>query len=115
MRTLRRSAFFLLLLPLGCHSAFIDATIHNGTAEPLRLVELDYPSASFGTSELAPGQDFHYRFKLLGSGDLKLLYTDAARKDHTVTGPHFSEGEEGSLLVTIDPAGVRWTPKLKSR
>ncbi len=114
MRFFRAMALAALLLPaFGCHSAFIDATIRNRTSQPLSLVELDYPSASFGTQTLAPGADFHYRFKLLGSGELKLIYTDTARQEHDVTGPTMNEGDEGSLAVSIGPNGVEWTPQLK--
>ncbi len=114
MRLLRSLALAaLVVLATGCHSAFIEATVSNRTDKPISLVELDYPSASFGTQTLAPGGEYHYRFKLLGSGDLKLLYTDASRTDHTVAGPHMNEGDEGSLTVTVTPAGVQWTPHLK--
>jgi hypothetical protein len=105
----------LLLFAAGCHSAFIDATISNHTPDPITLVELDYPSASFGTQTLAPGADFHYRFKVLGSGPLKFLFTDPARKDHTLPGPTLQEGDEGSLTVTLTPAGADWSPHFSNR
>jgi hypothetical protein len=101
-----------LVSPLGCHSAFIDATISNRTDKPVSLVELDYPSASFGTQTLAPGQDFRYRFKVLGSGPLKLLYTDTANTEQHATGPSLHEGNEGTLTVTITPTGPQWAPHL---
>ena len=113
MRFPRLLAVAALATFAGCHSAFIEATIGNRTDKPLSLVELDYPSASFGTQTLAPGQDFHYRFKVIGSGNLKLIYTDPARAEHTVTGPGLSEGDEGSLTVTVSPTGVEWVPRLK--
>jgi len=102
----------LLFLVTGCHSAFIDTTIRNHTDRPIRLVELDYPSASFGTQTLAPGQDFHYRFKVLGSGNLKLIYTDPAHIEHDIAGPRLNEGDEGSLTVTVAADGVDWSPQL---
>ena len=78
----------------GCHSAYIAATIANRIASgPLSLIELDYPSASFGTQTLAPGQDFHYRFKVLGSGPTRILWTDAAYQDHKNPGPTLHEGD----------------------
>jgi hypothetical protein len=93
----------------GCHSAFIDATVSNRTAEPLALIEVDYPSASFGTQTLAPGQDFHYRFKVLGNGPTTLLWTDAAHHDHKVPGLYLHEGEEGQLTITLRPnAAPAW-------
>lgn len=105
-----------LLLPVaGCHSAYVEATLRNRSAAPVSLVELDYPSASFGTQSLAPGADFRYRFKVLGSGEVKLLFTDSARKEHTASGPPLSEGDEGPLTATITPAGVTWTFQTTSR
>ena len=103
----------LVMLASGCHSAFIDAVVINKTGQPVSLVEVDYPSASFGTQTLNPGQEYKYRFKVLGSGDLKLLWTDAQRKDHTVAGPTLNEGAEGSLAISIKPDGVDWAPKFK--
>ena len=92
----------------GCHSAYIEATISNRAGEPLSLVELDYPSASFGTQTLATGQDFHYRFKVLGNGATTLLWTDAAHHDHKSSGPTMHENDEGALAITITPAGPTW-------
>jgi hypothetical protein len=90
-----------LFLATGCHSPYIEATVTNGTGRPIELLEVDYPSASFGTQDLAPGGTFHYRFKVLGSGPTKLLYTDAAHTDHTSKGPAFKEGDEGQLTIRI--------------
>jgi len=87
----------------GCRSPYIAATLSNRTGEPLSLIELDYPSASFGTQNLAPGQDFHYRFKILGSGSTTLLWTDAAHLDHKVSGPALRERDEGTLTITFPP------------
>ena len=111
MRLSRLLALAVVLLPaIGCHSHFIDASVRNLSAQPISLVEVDYPSASFGTQTLDPGQQYAYRFKVLGSGDLKLIYTDAAHKEHTVPGPTLKEGDEGSLVVTITSSGVSWSP-----
>jgi hypothetical protein len=90
----------------GCHSPYIVATLSNRTSQPLSLVELDYPSASFGTQNLAPGQDFHYRFKVLGSGTTTLLWTDAAHRDHKDPGPALRERDEGTLTIAFPPAAA---------
>lgn len=102
-------ASVLTLLALsGCHSALVDATVSNRTATPILLIEVDYPSASFGTENLAPGKDFHYRFKILGDGPTKIVYTDSAQKEKHADGPALQEGQEGPLHVTIAPDGVHW-------
>ena len=87
------------LLLSGCHSKYIQATITNRSGAPLHVVQVEYPSASFGTQELRPGESFHYRFKLLGSGPVKLSFTDAAKHDHQQTGPTLNEGQEGRLQI----------------
>ena len=107
-------ALALLCSVTGCHSAMIETTIHNNTRAPLQLIEVDYPSASFGTQGLQPGADFKYRFKVLGSGTLKILYTDQLGKDHTGNGPEVHEGLEGQLLIDVGETNVQWTPKLSA-
>ena len=102
------------LLCSGCRSAFMEATIANQTTEPLSLVEVDYPSASFGTQTLMPGQVFHYRFKILGSGPTTLLWTDAGHHDHKNSGPSLHEGEEGAISIVFAPAPI-WKMDLKDR
>jgi hypothetical protein len=110
MRFTQILALAVGLAPLtGCHSAYIEATVSNRTAEPLSLVEVDYPSASFGTQTLAPGEDFHYRFKVLGSGGTTVLWTDAAHHDHKSSGPSLRENDEGALSVTFTSSGPAWS------
>ena len=102
----------LLCSLTGCHSAMIETTVHNGTHAPLQLIEVDYPSASFGTQGLQPGADYKYRFKVLGSGNMKILYTDQAGKEHSGSGPEVHEGLEGQLVISVGETSVQWTPKL---
>jgi hypothetical protein len=98
----------ILLAATGCRSPYIEATVSNHTAQPIELLEVDYPSASFGTQNLAPGADFHYRFKVLGEGATKFLYTDNAHHDHKSDGPTLKEGAEGRLAVIVTPSDVTW-------
>jgi hypothetical protein len=108
----------LLLLTLcvlaiaGCRSRFVEVTIVN-QGPALHVMEFDYPSASFGVNLLASGAKYHYRFKVQGPGPLSLQYEDAAGHTHTAAGPKVDLGDQGSLLVNVDPAGaVTWSPSL---
>ncbi len=92
----------------GCRSAYVEADVVNATDAPVTLVEVDYPSASFGVESLAAGTTFHYRFKVLGSGPTKVMWTDAARKDHTAAGPELHEGQQGTLTVMIEGGTAEW-------
>jgi hypothetical protein len=95
----------------GCHSYHIDTTIENRTGEPVRLLEVDYPSASFGTDSIAAGADFHYRFEVQGNGPVKLQYTNADGHLVEITGPTLAEHQEGHLEIVLLPSGrAQWTP-----
>ena len=97
----------------GCHSHNVAIDVQNASGQPITLVEVDYPSASFGMDTLAAGATYHYRFKILGDGPTKLLWTDAAQHEHTVPGPSLTEGQEGTLTATITPTTATWTSHLK--
>ena len=104
---------FSALAVAGCHSYHIDSTIVNRTGAPAQLLEVDYPSASFGADAIAPGASFHYRFQVRGSGPLKITYTVANSHQVQITGPTLYEGEQGQLRIILLPGGkAQFLPKL---
>jgi hypothetical protein len=110
MRPLRIIALLACIALVGCRSPYVAATISNRTAQPIYLLEFDYPRASFGTQSLAPGADFHYRFKVLGTGNVSLTYTTTTFRNKKSEGPYLKEGDQGPLQVTIASDGVHWHP-----
>jgi hypothetical protein len=88
-----------------CHSYHIDTTIENRTGAPIQLLEVDYPSASFGADRIAAGATFHYRFQVRGSGPLTLSYTSAGGKEVKITGPDLAERQQGQLQIVLLPGG----------
>jgi hypothetical protein len=111
-RLLRGASLGLLVVCGGCRSRFVEVTIVN-QGPALHVMEFDYPSASFGANQLASGGQYHYRFKIQGSGPLSLQYEDGAGHAHTAEGPKVDLGDQGSLLVTVSPTGaVTWTASL---
>ena len=81
----------------------------------LHVLEFDYPSASFGLNSIPDRSSFHYRFKILGSGKPHISFTDASRKTHQADGPDLQEGQEGALVISIEPGyQVTWQPKLST-
>jgi uncharacterized membrane protein YhiD involved in acid resistance len=91
----------------------VEADVKNDSGAAVSLVEMDYPSASFGVGSLAAGATYHYRFKILGSGTAKLMWTDAGRGEHTAAGPELHEGLQGTLTVTIGDGTAKWSSRLK--
>ena len=90
----------------GCHSYQIETTVENRTGTAIELLEVDYPSASFGADELAAGADFHYRFQVRGSGPVKVQYSEAgSHRVRQMIGPEVSERQEGRLEIVLLPDG----------
>jgi hypothetical protein len=89
----------------GCASKYVEAVVRNDSGAVVGPFEVDYPSASFGHETLAAGAEYHYRFKILGSGGTKVIWTDAVRKEHTVAGPELLEGEQGRMVVRLTGGG----------
>jgi hypothetical protein len=97
----------------GCHSYHIDTTVENRSGAPVKLVEVDYPNASFGTNTIAAGSDFHYRFQVQGSGPVKVEYTTADERVAQATGPTLAQGQEGRLQIILLPdAKIEFQPEL---
>lgn len=109
----RRPGFLLAISALGilsvllaaCHSYHIDSTVENRTGAPVLLLEVDYPSASFGVDRINAGADFHYRFQIRGSGPLTVSYTAPGDKAVHITGPTLTEGQQGRLQIVLLPGG----------
>lgn len=100
----------------GCHSYHIETTVENRTGARIQLLEVDYPSASFGRNSLDAGADFHYRIQIVGKGPLKVLYTNSDGKPVQILGPALAEGEEGRLEIVLLPDGkAEFHPALSSR
>jgi len=112
-RVAAAAGMLALMAMCGCASKYVQAAVRNQTGGPITLVEVDYPSASFGKETLAAGAEYDYRFKILGSGPTKVLWTDAERKQHEVAGPKLDEGQQGTLIVTLTQSGATWNRQLK--
>ena len=98
----------------GCHSYHIDTTIENRSGSAVKLLEVDYPNASFGTDVIPSGADYHYRFQIQGSGPIKIQYALAGGKAANATGPSLHQGQEGKFLIVLLPnAKVQFQPELK--
>ena len=108
---------WLAVLPLlalaACHSYHIDATVENRSGGAIQLLEVDYPSASFGANTLAAGATLPYRIQARGSGPLKVQYTASDGRQIQIEGPTLAEREGGSVEIVLLPGGkVEFHPQL---
>jgi hypothetical protein len=100
------SAALLLLASIaGCHSYQVETSVENRTGGAIRLLEVDYPSASFGADHLDAAQTIHSRIQLRGSGPVKVAYTAADGRQIQNDGPIAAELQEGKLEVVLLPGG----------
>ena len=105
-RSLTAVLVFLCLGPmLACHSYHIEAAIENHTGGAITLLEVDYPSASFGADALAADGVFHYRLQTRGSSLISVQYTAANGHQVQVKGPMLHEKQEGSIEIVLLPDG----------
>jgi hypothetical protein len=98
-------AFALCLASTGCKSYWVEATIENKTGQTVRELEVDYPTASFGTNSLTAGTAMHYRFQIRGTGPVKVDYIAADGKPSHNQGLTLVERQHGQLTVRLLPLG----------
>lgn len=106
----------LLIGAAGCHSYHIDMTVENRTGGAIQLLEMDYPSASFGADSLAADAVFRYRIQVRGNGPLKVEYTGSDGRQAQITGPTLAERQQGRMQIVLLPGGkAAFHPELTGR
>jgi hypothetical protein len=106
LRLLLAAMVFLGFLAVaGCHSYHVDTTVENRTGKPVKLLEVDYPSASFGTGALDSGAVYAYQMQFRNSGPLKVSYTADDGRLISIDGPKVAEKQEGRLGIVLLPDG----------
>jgi hypothetical protein len=101
----------VLAAGVGCRSYHVAITVVNRTGAPVQLLEVDYPSASFGADTLAIGASLQYQIQVRGSGPVKVQYT-AGNTQKQISGPSLSERDEGRLDIVLLPEGkADFTPQ----
>lgn len=95
----------LLCIAAGCHSYHIEASVENRTGGTITLLEVDYPTASFGVDTLAPDGVVHHRIQTRDSGPINVQYTAAHGRQVQVKGPTLYEKQEGSIQIVLLPDG----------
>jgi hypothetical protein len=113
MKRLFFIAPFIILIPLaGCRSRVVKVNLINTSAAPIKTIIVDYPNATFGRDELAPGETFSYAIKPLESGMLKIQFTDAKGAIHSYSGTTLHKNDDGVLDVNINQNGAVVTANL---
>jgi hypothetical protein len=100
----------------GCRSYHVAITVQNRTGAAIQLLEVDYPTASFGADSMAAGANLKYRVQVRGTAPLKVQYTAVGGIQKQITGPSLAEGDEGQLEIVLLPDGkADFNPQLSHR
>lgn len=94
-----------MVMLTACYSSHIEISVKNQTGAPVRLLEVDYPYASFGANSLAAGATYHYRIQVQGTGQVKVQYTAGDGHQPQIEGPSLVEKQEGTLEIVLLPGG----------
>jgi len=78
---------------------------NSRTGAAIELLEVDYPSASFGAERLAAGEVFRYSIQVRGNGPLKVEYTGSDGRQAQMNGPTLTEHQEGQFQIVLLPGG----------
>jgi hypothetical protein len=114
---MRLSALLLTFLAIaGCRSYHVEITVQNQTGAAIQLLEVDYPSASFGADALSSGGSLSYRIQVRGTGLVKVQYKGPDGAQRQITGPSLAEKDEGRLQIVLLPGGkAEFTPQLSNQ
>ncbi|HEY5253413.1 MAG TPA: hypothetical protein VIJ53_02085 [Acidobacteriaceae bacterium] len=107
------AALASLMMTVGCRAKLVEVRVVNSGTTDLHNIEVDYPSASFGMSNLAAGTTYVYRIQLQDAGRMKVEFSDSKEQPHSGKGPYVEQGQQGTLTITLDGSGKnRWDPQL---
>ena len=107
MKSFRLISPFILLIALaGCRARVVKINLINTSAEPVKTIIVDYPTATFGKDKLTPGETFSYSIKPLETGMMKVQFTDAQGAIHDYSGTTLHKNDAGVLYVNISQSGV---------
>ena len=95
----------LVTVLLGCKSYWIDVDVENHTGQPIRQLEVEYPTASFGINSVGPESAMHYRFQVRGTGPIRVSYLASDGETMHSDGPTLSEHQHGQLTIELLPGG----------
>ena len=94
-----------LLIAASCRTYVVDVTVVNHTGGAVNLLEVDYPSASFGVNTIPAGGEVLYHLQLQNSGPIKVQYTEGLKQQYQSTGPTVHENQHGDLEIILNPGG----------
>jgi hypothetical protein len=91
---------FLIALA-GCRAHVVKISLTNISAQPIKTIIVDYPSATFGKDTLAPRETYFSLIKAVDKGPIKVRFTDAQGTSHAYQSISLEPGDDGSVYIRL--------------
>src|SRR6476646_3413631 len=105
MKSLRFTmAIVFVIAVAGCRAHVVKISLTNISAEPIKTIIVDYPSATFGKDTLAPGETYFSLVKPVDKGPIKVRFTDAQGSNHAYESISLQQGDDGSVDIRLTQA-----------
>jgi hypothetical protein len=102
MKFFRLAAALVFVMALsGCRARVVKIILTNTSAEPIKTIIVDYPTATFGKDTLAPHETYFSLIKPVDKGPIKVRFTDAQGVNHTYESISLEQGDDGSVNIKM--------------
>jgi uncharacterized lipoprotein YajG len=105
----------LSILLTGCRAHVIEVEIVNHTDQPIRNVEVTFGGGTYGKSSIPAQSTNHNRIKIFSLAPIQVQFDDATGKHITTDGPKLAKNSEGTLTLTINASGEKWSGQAAPR
>jgi hypothetical protein len=85
----------------GCRAHVVKISLTNISAQPIKTIIVDYPSATFGKDTLAPRETYFSLIKAVDKGPIKVRFTDAQGTSHAYQSISLEPGDDGSVYIRL--------------
>ncbi len=102
MKSLRFAVALVFVIAIaGCRAHVVKISLINASAEPIKTIIVDYPSATFGKDTLAPRETYFSLVKPVDKGTITVRFTDAQGASHTYKSIALEPGDDGSVNIKL--------------
>jgi hypothetical protein len=93
--------FLFVIAMAGCRARVVKIILTNTSAEPIKTIIVDYPTATFGKDTLAPHETYFSLVKPVDKGRIKVHFTDAQGTTHTYESVSLEPGDDGWVNIKL--------------
>ena len=102
MKSLRFAVALVFVIAMaGCRAHVVKISLTNTSAEPIKTIIVDYPSATFGKDTLAPRETYFSLIKPVDKGPITARFTDAQGSSHTYKSASLEPGDDGWVNIKL--------------